>query len=74
MAQQVLGEKIEEMNKTIFVQSMKIILDSKLMSPLFVLHFRHCCDNNKNGLGFFPTSPFKKIILKKECLSTIICF
>ena len=41
------GKRNEEMNKRIFVQRMKIILDSKFMSPLFVLHY--CCDNNKNG-------------------------
>lgn len=48
------GKKNEEMNKRIFVQKMEITLDSKFMSPLFVLHFRHDCDNNKNGLSFLP--------------------
>lgn len=47
------GKRNQEMNKRMFVQRTKIILDSEFMSPLFVFHFRHHCDNNKNGLGFF---------------------
>lgn len=55
------GKRNEEINKRMFVQRMKITLDSDFMSPLFVLHFRHHCDNNKNSLGFFPTTPLKII-------------